>query len=72
MHISLHVCVCVHICISTNKQKKNSQVLCFIKRTYNLPQRYISTPRDGKKTTTTKKKNMNMGVSVSSGKHLST
>lgn len=30
MHRYLHVCVCVNICISTNKQQK-SQVLCFVK-----------------------------------------
>lgn len=82
MHISLHVCVCVHICISTNKQK-NSQVLCFIKRTY-ICLSDVSVTRDKKKKKQNKinnkkkekrekeKKNINMRVSVSSGKHLST
>lgn len=42
-----HVCIyrntcntCLQMCISTNTKK--GQVLCFIKRTYNLPQCYIS------------------------------
>lgn len=43
-HVCIYLYTCVYVYIYAYQQinKKNSQVLCFIKRTYNSPQRYIS------------------------------
>lgn len=64
--IYLYTCVCVHICISTNKKKKSGTLF---HKTY---LQFASAIYQWLETTKKEKKNVNMRVSVSSGKHLST